>query len=237
MINGQLEDVKRIKYHIELVLRSIKYRPLNKMNICDLGGGLGLFSVSCASIGFNRSVLVDDFKDYVNSKYGKTVLEVHRKHGVEIYSRDIIKRGICDIRGKFDVITTFDSMEHWHNSPKNLFNQVCKKLRPGGIFILGVPNCVNMRKRLSIPFGIGKWSQMNEWYEIDEFRGHVREADVEDLFYISKRLKLNNVKIYGRNWLGYSSKNKLIRIVTTIFDLPLQMIPSLCSDIYMVSEK
>jgi hypothetical protein len=47
-------------------------------------------------------------------------------------------------------------MEHWHHSPKRLFRQVSDKLlKPGGRFVLAVPNCVNLRKRLSVPLGVG----------------------------------------------------------------------------------
>ena len=43
--------------------------------------------------------------------------------------------------------------------------------------MVGVPNCVNLRKRLTVPLGRGKWSPMADWYEQPSFRGHVREPD------------------------------------------------------------
>ena len=62
-------------------------------------------------------------------------------------------------------------MEHWHNSPKKLFHEVMAKLKKGGIFILSSPNCHNLRKRISVPLGYGKWSSMEGWYEEEKFRG------------------------------------------------------------------
>ena len=91
---------------------------------------------------------------------GPSILDLHRSLGVEVFTRNVVQCGIRDIAGTFDVITTFDSMEHWHNSPKRLFQEVVEKLNPGGVFVLGVPNCVNMRKRITVPFGIGKWSRL-----------------------------------------------------------------------------
>lgn len=151
--------------------------------------------------------------------------------------RNVLEEGVADIAGTFDVITTFDSMEHWHHSPKKLFRQVMDKLKPGGWFVLGVPNCMNMRKRITTVAGVGKWSGMEEWYEQDRFRGHVREPDVDDLKYIAQDMQLQDCTIYGRNWLGYYSQKPIIRFLTMLMDYPLRLRPQLCSDIYLVARK
>ena len=65
---------------------------------------------------------------------------------------------------------------------------------------------MNLRKRITVPLGYGKWSRMEDWYEEDRFRGHVREPDVADLRYIGADLDLKNIEILGRNWLGYQSR-------------------------------
>jgi SAM-dependent methyltransferase len=183
-------------------------------------------------------ILVDDFEDNVNLRIGDGIFELHERYMITVIRRDVVRDGLGDLaERKFDCITSFDSMEHWHRSPKKLFHQVSDSLEPNGVFVLGVPNCVNMRKRLTIPFGAGKWSSMHDWYESERFRGHVREADVDDLLYIARDMRLNNVRIHGRNWAGYPSPNALTRISTKIADLPLRLFPSLCSDIYIVAKR
>jgi len=67
----------------------------------------------------------------------------------------------------------------------------------------------------------------------DTFRGYVREPDVSDLMYIASDIGLIDVRIIGRNWLGYKSPKPAIRILTKIMDYPLRLKPSLCADIYM----
>ena len=48
-------------------------------------------------------------------------------------------------------------------------------------------------------------------------------------------MKLKNVKIIGRNWLGAAaSKSKAERLVTAIVDPVLCRFPGLCSNIYLV---
>lgn len=237
MVQGQLRDVPRIAFHISLVMETANTKPANELSICDFGGGIGLFSVGCAAFGFKRVMLIDDFNDAVNHQVGDSIFSLHRKYGVEVISRDVVARGIGDICMGFDVVTTFDSLEHWHHSPKRLFNDVIAGLNPGGFFVLGVPNCVNMRKRVTVPLGIGKWSSMQEWYDTEVFRGHVREPDVDDLKYIARDMNLVDVRILGRNWLGYSSDVNAIRIATPLMDHLLRLNPSFCSDLYLVGKK
>jgi SAM-dependent methyltransferase len=229
-IDDQLRDIPRIAFNISLAINGA---DPTAMSICDIGGGVGLFSTGCAALGMNV-LLVDDFADPINRCVGDSVFVVHQKYGVRILSRNVITDGLADVSERFDVVTTFDSMEHWHNSPKRLFRQVGNQLlKPGGRFVLGVPNCVNVRKRLSVPLGIGKWSSMEDWYEEPEFRGHVREPDVADLRYIALDMGLKDVQILGRNWLGYGSRFGFVRLGTWIADRPLRMFPSLCADLYM----
>lgn len=232
LVEEQLSDVRRVAFHISLV---ISEKEPNR-RICDLGGGIGLFSVGCAALGMS-CVLADDFGDEVNQQYGDEQFALHKKLGVDIVGKDVISERLDFEPGSFDAFTCFDAMEHWHHSPKALFREIRRFLKPGGWFILGGPNCVNLRKRISAPLGIGKWSGMGDWYEKTTFRGHVREPDVDDLRYIAKDLKLRNVRILGRNWLGYHSAFKWVRIGTPVFDRALRLFPSLCSDIYLVGQR
>jgi SAM-dependent methyltransferase len=181
--------------------------------------------------------LVDDFDDAVNHKYPIDSLGVHKRYGVKVVSVDVLKGRLDFAPGSLDAVTTFDSMEHWHSSPKVLFHTLMKVLRPGGFFMLGVPNCVNLRKRVTLPFGVGKWSSVEEWYEPPVFRGHVREPDVDDLRYIARDLGLIDVKTFGRNWLGYASRYGWVRTLVPYADRLLQMRPSLCSDIYVTGKR
>jgi len=71
------------------------------------------------------------------------------------------------------------------NSPKPVFAAVMRTLRPGGLFVLAGPNCANLRKRITLLLGRGKWGAMQDWYDAPRFRGHVREPDVEVLRYIA----------------------------------------------------
>jgi SAM-dependent methyltransferase len=235
MVSEQRNDIPRIAFHIFLSLPGAK--QLTDTVVCDIGGGIGLFSVGCAALGFGKVILVDDFGDGINRKEGGSVLEVHRRYGVEVVSRDVVREGISGLFCNLDVVTSFDSMEHWHGSPKSAFHELISSLNLHGRFVLGVPNCVNLRKRLTVPFGFGQWSSMEDWYEAPLFRGYVREPDARDLYYLAKDLKLEHARVLGRNWLGSQSSSLLLRVLTRLGDPLIRWRPSLCSNLYLVGQK
>jgi SAM-dependent methyltransferase len=228
----QLADVDRIYDHISIV----QSRVPKGGAILDLCGGIGLFSVGCAAVGMTVT-LVDDFGDANNKPIADEVLTLHRKHGVEVVVADVLEKLPNIQPNSLDAVTCFDAMEHWNRSIRRVLHEVVSWLRPGGLFVLQTPNCVNLRKRLSVPFGKGKWSGMEYWYEQKVFRGHVREPDVEDLLYIGRDLALEDVRILGRNWLGYGSQRRVIRVATKLSDTILRLRPSLCSNIYLHGRK
>src|SRR5262249_14458229 len=160
VIDKQLFDIPRMAFNVSLVLD----RKGRNCTVCDLGGGSGFFAIGCASIGL-KAVLVDDFNDPANAEYGHGPEHLYKQYDVKVVCQDLTSTPLPFECESFDVVTSFDSMEHWHNSPKKLLSEVMRVLKHSGYFILGVPNCVNLRKRLTVPLGIGKWSQMEDWYE------------------------------------------------------------------------
>jgi SAM-dependent methyltransferase len=223
------EDIARTTFHLDFVREHV---PVGG-SVCDIGGGYTLSSVCCAAAGY-RSWVIDDFSDPVHHRLGEGPLRIHREYGVEIIKRDVVREGLDYAPASLDAFTCFDSMEHWHSSPRPVFRSAARALRPGGLFVISAPNAVNLRKRITVPLGYGKWTRMDQWYDAPVFRSHVREPDVDDLRYIARDLDLANVQILGRNWVGYANPSPAIRRITPLVDRLLQLRPSLCGDIYML---
>lgn len=224
----------RLLWQIETVVRNVPRGG----RIIDIGGGIVPFMLTCKCLGY-KPIVVDDFADagYQNEAT-KKVLQLFDEGGVTVITGDVLTTTeFGDADKDFSLVTSHDSMEHWHNSPKPLFHRLWERLDTEGLLWLGVPNCVNLRKRLTVPFGIGKWSSMRDWYEQEVFRGHVREPDVDDLRYIARDLGARRIKVAGKNWLGYRNSRKLVRAVTPFVDQALQFMPSICSDIYLLAWK
>jgi SAM-dependent methyltransferase len=227
-----LANLDRTLSDVGLVL----HRRGTAVRLLDLGGGISLFAAACALVGIDVA-LVDDFADPSNVAHGPDLLHEHRAAGVEIIQRDVVSESVPFEPSSLDVVVSFHSIEHWHHSPKRLFADIRSALRPGGLFVLAGPNCVNLRKRVTALLGHAKWSAMEDWYEQGRFRGHVREPDVGDLRYIAADMRLDDVEVFGRNWLGYRSPHRVTRKVTAVADRALRTRPTLCSDIYMVGVK
>jgi SAM-dependent methyltransferase len=227
----QREDVDRIAEHVGLLVDRI--RPGSR--VCDLGGGIGLFSLGCAAVGFDV-LLVDDFGDDGLSQAADRVLDAHARYGVDVRRADATL-GLDVAPGSLAAVTCFHAIEHWTRGPAHLFADVVRALEPGGVFVLAGPNAVNLRKRIAVPLGFGNWSKVSDWYAADPFRGHVREPTLSDLTWIARRMGLVEVETLGRNWLGRSNARTAVRAVARSFDPLLRLRPTLCSDIYVIGRK
>jgi SAM-dependent methyltransferase len=224
---------RRCAFHLQLVAENLGTQGTK---LCDLCGLFGDFASGCAAAGMDAT-FVDDFADPCHADGSDIRFGIHRQYGAKAVKRDVIREGIDFPEDTFDAITCFGSMEHWHHSPKALFGQVVRALKPGGLFVLSAPNCVDIGKRISVPLGRGSWSSIQSWYNEPVFRGHVREPCVADLRYIARDMGLGQVQIFGRNWAASLSRNRLIRLGAPIADAVLRLAPSLCLSIYMMGRK
>ena len=225
--SSQHDDVPRHLFHLEQV-----YRPGTAL--ADLGGGLGLFSPACATLGM-ATWLVDDFADPVNQSFDIDSLGIHRRAGVRVISTRVLEWGRHFADASLDVVTCFDSLEHWHHSPRPVFREVRRVLRPGGILFFSTPNAANLRHRVKLLIGRSNWSHFEDWYFPDEFRGHVREPILADLLRILDDLGLERRATWGRNWLGNPSGFR--RIASNAVDRGLRPFPTLCKNLYVLAAK
>jgi len=181
-----------------------------------------------------KAILLDDFSDpgKINDKDPRQSLL--GDYNVNVVCRNVVQDGLGLSPESVDAVTSFDMIEHLHSSPKKFLHDAMKALQPNGVLLLGVPNCVNLRKRITLPLGKGIWSDFSDWYEPPIFRGHVREPDGQDLRKIAQDISLCDYQIFGRNWLGYENKSHIVRTACRIADNILRYIPSLCSDLYLL---
>jgi 2-polyprenyl-3-methyl-5-hydroxy-6-metoxy-1,4-benzoquinol methylase len=233
--SGQMSVARRFAFEADLALsRANGPHP----RLCDVGGGWGTFALTCAALGA-RVTMIDDYGDpgFADQETLEAIRRLQQEYGVDTVARNFVRDGIGFPAESLDVVTSFESMEHWHDSPKRAFASILHALVPGGVMIVSAPNCVNLRKRLTVPFGRGKWSTMEQWYEPEVFREHVREPDVDDLRYIARDLGLQRVEILGRNWFGYYNESSIVRALTPLADRLLRLRPSLCSNLYLIGRK
>jgi 2-polyprenyl-3-methyl-5-hydroxy-6-metoxy-1,4-benzoquinol methylase len=225
ILAGTIEQTRRDIFKIGLVLRP-------GASLCDVGGGLGAFGPACALLGMKVTV-IDDFRDPVNLRVGEAGFNAHKKHGVKVISIDASKGLPLD--QSYEVMTCFASIEHYHNSPKRMLHSMMDHLVPGGLFVLSVPNAVDLLKRIQTPLGRARWSPMEEWYEAQEFRGHVREPVVSDLRYLARDLGIADAQILGRNWIW--KRSGITKSALEWVGWAIQLWPPLCAELFLIGHR
>jgi len=223
---------------------------LEGKHLVDLGPGLSAFGAVAAALGI-QVTLIDDYggggavdvsRRDITERF---ITEFRERLGGRVEEMDFVARPLPLENASVDVITCFHSLEHWHHSPKPLFREIVRVLKPGGYFIIATPNAANIRKRVFVPFGHNIWSPLAEWYHDGDpvFRGHVREPIVSDLHQLLEWNQMELVKTYGRNFIGRDSQalaflpKPLVRAVAIGTDYILRFFPTLCSDIHVVGRK
>lgn len=99
-------------------------------------------------------------------------------------------------RNAFDMIMLHDVLEHLHDSPRDLLNDLLELAKPGGLLFVTVPNAVNVRKRISVLFGKTNLPRFEGYYWYPgAWRGHVREYVRDDLVLLCRYLNLDVLEL------------------------------------------
>jgi SAM-dependent methyltransferase len=243
-----LELEERNEFYVRLLGDQQLLQPGKRL--VDLGAGLSLFGPLCRSHGMDVT-LVDDFGGGGGVELGQGSQEIpllaafEKQFGLQVARQNFLEQPLLLPDASADVVTCFHSLEHWHHSPRRLFREIVRILKPGGFLIIATPNAVNIRKRVYVLFGRTNFPSLREWYEDGDpvFRGHVREPVVRDLQQLMEWNGLVVIATYGRNFIGRQSEvlaflpAALLETVAKGSDRLLRLFPSLCSDIHVIGRK
>jgi SAM-dependent methyltransferase len=101
-------------------------------------------------------------------------------------------------KNSFDMIMLHDVLEHLHESPRDLLNDLLEFAKPGGLLFVTVPNAVNIRKRIDVLVGRSNLPRFEGYYWYPgTWRGHIREYVQNDLMQLSEYLNLEVVELHG----------------------------------------
>lgn len=213
-----------------------KINNLENVKIANIGGGVGILSPYLSILGASVD-LYDDFQDEMIVGYENILESVHKKTSVHIFKTDILK--LTKFNTKYDAILFNDVIEHMHHSPRKLIKLLYASLKDNGILVISNPNSNSIAKRVRFLFGIGSWSRFDDWYCKDVFRGHVREQNHKDMIRIANDLQLakSQYRIYPRNDMFITIKNKFIRLIVFPLELISKIFPNLACELYLVIKR
>lgn len=123
----------------------------------------------------------------------------------------------------FDMVMLNDVIEHLHDSPRDLFNDLLELVKPEGYLFVSVPNAVNIRKRLDVLRGRTNLPSYDLYYWYPgSWRGHIREYTKDDLAKLSEYLNLEVAELKGCDHMIHRKLPASIRplyiMVTGVFN-------------------
>jgi SAM-dependent methyltransferase len=173
-----------------------KYMPRGGQ-ILDFGAGACEKVAILQKLGYECAA-TDDLQDWWHTRDGnrEKILRFAQASGIEFRLAD--GNGLPFADRRFDMVMLLDVLEHLHDSPRELLNDLIGLVKPGGYLFVTVPNAVNVRKRLDVLRGRTNYPRYAYFYwSPGRWRGHVREYTKGDLRSLAGFLGLTLCELRG----------------------------------------
>lgn len=196
-----------------------KYLPPGAA-ILDFGSGPCDKTAVAQELGY-RCAACDDLSDDWHKAEGnkERILAFARGSGIDF--RLIVGNELPFAEQEFDMLMMHDVLEHLHDSPRDLLNDLLALVKPEGWFFTTVPNAANIRKRIDLLLGKTNLPAFDGYYWYPgPWRGHVREYVRGDLIKLCQFLSLEIVELGTRHHMVHKLKPALRPIygaVTRVF--------------------
>jgi SAM-dependent methyltransferase len=165
--------------------------------ILDFGCGPCEKTAVLQFLGFHCSAY-DDLQDVWHKLPGnrEKILSFANECGIDF---KLANGGMLPFKkNSFDMIMLHDVLEHLHDSPRDLLNDLLDIAKPKGLLFVTVPNAVNIRKRIDVLLGKTNLPRFESYYWYPgSWRGHIREYVQNDLVTLSDYLNLEVLELRG----------------------------------------
>ena len=204
--------------------------------LLDIGSFVNIYPPVLSSLGMNVTVL-DNFRqrrDIIEQKRIDFALEnVYSKLNIEVIEEDVFSFDFTKLTEQYDVITSFEVFEHLIDSPKPIMSGIYKALRPGGYFVLSVPNIAALLKRIKLLAGYSPLPRFERYYKNgNPFTGHRRELTPAEACWMVEDAGLKVEKCFGTNLYGTHKPRRITRLVRKF-----QILPGLMSYCFVIARK
>jgi len=232
--------VEKVLTRIQMMARHL---PTKKpaLRVLDVGVGTGSLPVALNTLGFDMYGLDDD------SGGQRQLSTLARRFPT-------LKMQVCALEADdypyedntFDAVTSFDVIEHLPGSPRHYLAEICRILKPGGLFFLSNPNVVSLANRVQVLVGRSIYHPLNEWFnpladdDTIEFAGHWREYGVAELVYMVEATGFRVIEkgCRSRLLLGRARfSNTFQRIVYAACDTLATIFRGMGDEAYVICQK
>ncbi len=229
---GYIEKASDFGKEIALIIRN--YLSQNA-KILDFGCGPCDKTALFRRMGY-KCYACDDLNDgwHEEGNNREIIKEFAKREGISFFH--IRNNEIPFDNEYFDGILILDVIEHLHYSPHKLLTHLISKLRSEGYLFIGVPNAVNLRKRISVLFGRTNYVSLEKFYFSKEpWRGHVREYTLQEMIKVLRFHGMKVVYVGGPNiFMRHKIKNTYLQ---AIYSFVTRIFPGLSEAILVVGQK
>jgi SAM-dependent methyltransferase len=185
----------RIKRVYLNIVKSVARHLQPGSRILDFGSGPCDKSAALHFLGY-QCTAYDDLEDDWHKLHDnrEKIMSFAKDCGVNF--KMATDRSLPFEKNSFDMIMLNSVIEHLHDSPRELLNNLLEFATPGGLLFITVPSAVNIRKRIAVLLGKSNLTRFEEFYwDDDPWRGHVREYVKDDLIKLARYLNLEIIEI------------------------------------------
>jgi SAM-dependent methyltransferase len=137
-------------------------------------------------------------------------------------------------KNSFDMVMAHDVLEHLHDSPRDLLNDLAELIKPNGFLFITVPSAVNIKKRIEVMMGKTNLPDFSGYYwSPGSWRGHIREYVKNDLQELSEYIGFEVDELHGCHHMLHV----VPKTVLPIYLLMTKMIPDFRDSWLLVARK
>lgn len=170
--------------------------------VLDVGCGQGeVFAVVATNPSYECSAC-DDLRDSWHRTVGpETLLRKMRELGVAGTQVENAAEALPFEAEQFAGVFCCDVIEHLHHTPRFLLQEIHRILRVGGVVAIGMPNSVNLRKRIDVLRGRTNYVALDKfWNDGLDYRGHVREYTPRETWTMLEYAGFTPTACYMLDW-------------------------------------
>ena len=224
-----LDNYNKFEPYVTIEKTLVKYLSEGD-KVLDFGSGPCDKTAVAKLLGFNCTA-VDDLQDdwYKQSNNTQKILDFANSIGIN-FSFDLSEA----LNDQYELVMMNDVLEHLHDSPRDILNDLIGSIKPHGYLFITVPNITNIRKRLDVLRGRTNLPRYDlfYWYP-GPWRGPVREYTRGDLEKMTKYLNMELVELTTVNHMLHNLSPKLI----PFYKVFIKLFPDLADTWLLVIKK
>ena len=168
-----------------LLCAALCYQPGGRH--LDLGGGTSLYNPILRCLGMDVTV-VDLFIGEEDGLARLAALGIATEQS-DLYAAVLPER-------TYDGISMFETIEHLPHSPKPILEKVVTALKPGGRFVLSVPNMARSEDRMRMLMGRNPMGKYRVFFrDGNPFLGHHREMTMDEARWAAEEIGLTHGRV------------------------------------------